>query len=216
MSIILCALLAIYWFIKLREQNLKKREAQKMEQLEFEFQTLKNQINPHFLFNSFSTLISIIEDNQEDAVDYAEALSEFFRNILEVKDEVLIPVEEELKMMKNYSLIHQKRLGNIFKMEINLDEKIKLTKIPPLTLQLLTENALKHNVIAKGKPLTVTIRNDSNWIIVENNVRLKRQIEKSTGIGLRNIQERYKLISKSEIIIESNSEKFRILLPIIK
>jgi len=216
MSVSLCALLAIFWFIKLREQNLKKREAQKMEQLEFEFQTLKNQINPHFLFNSFSTLISIIEDNQEDAVDYAEALSAFFRNILEVKDELLIPLDEELKMMKNYSLIHQKRLGNIFKMKINLDEEVMLTKIPPLTLQLLTENALKHNVIAKGKPLTVTIKNTNKWIIVENNVRLKKKIEKSTGIGLRNIQERYKLISKTEIIIESNSEKFRILLPIIK
>jgi Putative regulator of cell autolysis len=85
--------------------------------------------------------------------------------------------------MKNYSLIHQKRLGNIFKMKINLDEEVMLTKIPPLTLQLLTENALKHNVIAKGKPLTVTIKNTNKWIIVENNVRLKRKLKSQLVLG---------------------------------
>lgn len=215
--LISCILIAaVYWYIKVREKRLKKVENFKKEQLEFEFQTLKNQINPHFLFNSFSTLISIIEENPEEAVEYTEALSGFFRDILEVKDQQLIPLSEELRMMKNYSLIHQKRLGENFKVDIQLDDEIKSSKIPPLTLQLLTENALKHNVIGKGKPLSVSIWNDADSIFVENNIRLKKQTEQSTGIGLRNIIERYKLITRRNISVESTAGLFKVMLPIIK
>lgn len=206
----------VYWYIKVREKRLKRVENFKKEQLEFEFQTLKNQINPHFLFNSFSTLISIIEEDPEEAVEYTEALSGFFRDILEVKDQQLVLLSEELRMMKNYILIHQKRLGDNFKVEIQLDDEIKSSRIPPLTLQLLTENALKHNVIGKGKPLTVSIVNDADSIIVENNIRLKKQTEQSTGIGLRNIIERYKLISRKNIVVESDAAFFKVILPIIK
>lgn len=207
---------AVFWFIRLRENQLKKTEARKKEQLEFEFQTLKNQVNPHFLFNSFSTLISIIEDNPEEAVEYTEALSEFFRNILEVKEQLLIPMTEELRILGHYTLIHQKRLGGNFEVTIRLDELAKKTKIPPLTLQLLAENALKHNVVAKDKPLSVTIRNDEKNIVVENNKRLKKIPEASTGIGLKNIRERYKLISGTEIEVEETPDFFRVRLPLIK
>lgn len=206
----------ITWFVRSREKRLKQIEAKKKEKLEFEFQTLKNQVNPHFLFNSFSTLISIIDENPEDAITYTEALSGFFRDILEVKDQPLIPLNEELQMMSNYTTIHQRRKGNNFMVEIYLDDSIKKTKIPPLTLQLLAENALKHNIIGKHKPLTVTIKNTDKTIIVENNKRLKKQTAHSTGIGLKNISERYKLISGKEIDVEETSEYFRVILPIIK
>jgi len=204
-----------YWFIKTREKRLKQLEARKKEQLEIEFQTLKNQVNPHFLFNSFSTLISIIEEKPEEAVKYTEALSGFFRDILEVKEKELIPLSEELRMIKNYALIQQKRFGDNFILKIDLDEKTRASKIPPLTLQLLTENTLKHNVIAKGKPLFVIIRNDNKNIIIENKKRLKKQTETSTGIGLRNIRERYRLIAGMEIRTEENDEFFKVILPII-
>jgi len=205
-----------YWFIKAREKKLKQLEARKKEQLEFEFQTLKNQVNPHFLFNSFSTLISIIEEKPEEAVKYTEALSEFFRDILEVKEKELIPLTEELRMIQNYSLIQQKRFGNNFNLNIQLDEKTMASKIPPLTLQLLTENVLKHNIIAKGKPLFVTVSNDQENILFENKKRLKKQTEPSTGIGLRNISERYKLITGKDIRVEEDNDNFKVILPIIK
>ena len=204
-----------YWFIKTRDRKLKQKEARKKELLEVEFQTLKNQVNPHFLFNSFSTLISIIEENPEDAVKYTEALSGFFRDILEVKEKELIPLSEELRMIKNYALIQQKRFGDNFILQVDLDEKTTGSNIPPLTLQLLTENALKHNVIAKGKTLLVSIRNDDKNIIIENKKRLKKQTETSTGIGLRNIRERYRLIAGMEIRVEENDEIFKVILPII-
>lgn len=214
--VVLLFVAIVYWIIKARERRLKKLEARKKEQLEFEFQTLKNQVNPHFLFNSFSTLISIIEENPDEAVKYTEALSGFFRDILEVKEKELIPITEELRMINNYALIQQKRFGDQFNMKIALDENAKSSKIPPLTLQLLTENVIKHNIIAKGKPLLVTISNDMDNIIIENKKRLKKHTEPSTGIGLRNISERYKLISGKDIRVVEDEVSFKVILPIIK
>jgi hypothetical protein len=214
-TVVILVIIIGYWIIKTRERRLRQLESRKKEQLEFEFQTLKNQVNPHFLFNSFSTLMSIIEENPQEAVKYTEALSGFFRDILEVKDKELIPLTEELRMIENYSLIQQKRFGDNFILKIDLDDQIKNSKIPPLTLQLLTENVLKHNIIAKGKPLAVTIRNEMEIILIENKKRLKKQTEPSTGIGLRNISERYKLITGKDIRIEEDNDNFSVILPII-
>ena len=197
----------IYRFIIFRETRLKQIEARKKEKLEFEFQTLKNQVNPHFLFNSFSTLISIIEENPEKAVNYTEALSDFFRDILEVKDQELIPLKEEIRMIKNFNFIQQQRFGDQFLLKIELDELSLNSVIPPLTLQLLTENAIKHNVVSKSKPLVVLIKNDVENIYVENNRNTKKTVEKSTGIGLQNIRDRYKLTSGKEIRVVENDEK---------
>jgi len=205
----------IYRLIIFRENRLKQSEARKKEKLEFEFQTLKNQVNPHFLFNSFSTLISIIEENPEKAVGYTEALSDFFRDILEVKGQELISLNEEIRMIKNFAFIQQQRFGNQFSLKIELDEQIMKTVIPPLTLQLLTENAIKHNVVSKSKPLEVLIKNDKENIFVENNRNVKKNLEKSTGIGLQNIRDRYKLASGKEISIIENEEKYVVILPII-
>jgi hypothetical protein len=208
--------LFFYWFVKSRENRLKLAEARKKEKLEFEFQTLKNQINPHFLFNSFSTLISMIEEKPEQAVEYTDKLSDFFRDILEVKDKELVLLAEELEMIRNYYFIQHKRFGDNFKLTIKLDADIQKTKIPPLTLQLLTENAIKHNVISKNKPLIVEIKNDKNLILVTNNFQPKKNVETSTGLGLKNIKERYRIISGMEIRIEKTANIFTVFLPIIK
>lgn len=207
----------IYLYIKSRVLRLQKIEMQKKEKLEFEFQTLKNQVNPHFLFNSFSTLISIIDNDPKEAVEYTEALSDFFRNILEVKDQDLISVKEEISMLKNFMLIQKKRFGQNFIPTINLDEYvIENSLIPPLTLQLLTENAVKHNIIAKNKVLKIEIYNDQEYIYVKNNKRIKKNPVSSTGIGLNNIKDRYKIFSGQYITIEDTSELFCVKLPIIQ
>lgn len=205
----------LFWMIRLREKQLKLAEARKKEKLEFEFQTLKNQINPHFLFNSFSTLISIIEENPNIAVEYTEKLSDFFRNIIEVKEQELIPLKEELEMMRNYFYIQHKRFGNNFSLKIELDEFLNQSKIPPLTLQLLAENAIKHNIVSKTKPLVVKISNNDKFIIVSNNLQKKKQHEQSTGIGLPNIKERYRFLTGKEISIKESNQVFEVILPII-
>jgi LytS/YehU family sensor histidine kinase len=215
-ALVLIAIIALmWWMIRFREKRLKEIETRQKEKLEFEFQTLKNQINPHFLFNSFSTLMHMIEQEPGVAVEYAEKLSDFFRNILEVRDRELIPVEDELRMLKDYEFIQKKRFGENFIMKIELDQLAMNARIPPLTLQLLTENAIKHNVVSRSRPLKVVVSNDKENIIVTNNLQAKKQAEPSTGLGLKNIKERYLLISRKSIKLETSEDSFKVYLPII-
>jgi ligand-binding sensor domain-containing protein len=206
----------IWWLIRFRELRLKEKDSRQKEKLEFEFQTLKNQINPHFLFNSFSTLIYMIEEEPKVAAAYAEKLSDFFRNILEVKDKELIPVIEELTMMDSYHFIQKKRFGNNFALNIRLDRHAMESRIPPLTLQLLAENAIKHNVISKNKPLVVNIYNDGTYISISNKLQPKKQAEASTGLGLKNIIDRYRLIVNKKVRVEKSEDEFNVFLPIIR
>lgn len=214
--LVIVALAVLSLMIRSREKRLKNIENRNKEKLEFEFQTLKNQINPHFLFNSFSTLISMIEENPDVAVEYTEQLSDFFRNILDVIEHELISMEEELEMMQNYFYIQHKRFGENFSLKIVLDENAKNSKIPPLTLQLLTENAIKHNVVSKNKPLSIKISSSEKFIFVLNNLQKKKQTEKSTGVGLQNIKERYRLLSGKEVTVQESQQFFKVILPIIK
>ncbi len=212
--IILAALIFLY--IKMRENRLRKREQEKKEKIEFEFQVLKNQVNPHFLFNSFSTLISLIEDNPEQAVQYTEKLSDFFRTILQYKDQELITLDEELTLIQSYFFLLKKRYGDNLYLDIQLGDELKKAFIPPMTLQILIENAVKHNVISMSKPLFIKVYEDDGKIVVENNLQPKLTPEVSTGIGLENIRKRYKLITDKEVIIEISELLFRIFLPLIK
>jgi len=207
----------IYFFIKYREQRLRRIEREKKERVEFEFQVLKNQVNPHFLFNSFSTLMSLIEEQPEQALQYTEKLSDFFRTILQFKDQQVISLEEELSLIESYFFLLKKRYGDNLFLDVQLPAKKRNSFIPPMTLQILIENAVKHNIISKDKPLSIKIYNDDGGnIVVENNLQPKQKAEVSTGIGLENIRKRYKLMTDKEIIIDQANETFRVLLPVIK
>lgn len=207
----------IYFFIKYREQRLRRIEREKKERVEFEFQVLKNQVNPHFLFNSFSTLMSLIEEQPEQALQYTEKLSDFFRTILQFKDQQVISLEEELSLIESYFFLLKKRYGDNLFLDVQLPAKKRNSFIPPMTLQILIENAVKHNIISKDKPLSIKIYNDDGGnIVVENNLQPKQKAEVSTGIGLENIRKRFKLMTDKEIIIDQANETFRVLLPVIK
>ena len=201
--------------IRYRETKLKERENIEKEKIEFQFETLKSQVNPHFLFNSFNTLINIIEDDKNLAVEYVEKLSVFFRNIVKYRDKEVVSLGEELSLVENYLFLQQKRYGNNLKMciEENIDRKNYC--IPPLTLQLLIENAIKHNAISIDKTLKIKIYQENGFIIVENNINLKKNVETSTGFGLQNIVTRYKLLNKREVKIDHTSEFFKVHLPLI-
>ena len=213
---VLALFAGFYGFLLFREKRLRLSEARKKEKLEFEFQTLKNQINPHFLFNSFSTLISMIEENPGQAVEYADKLSDFFRNILEVKDRELVPLSEELDMLKNYFFIQKNRFGDSLDLELELEEGIMQTLIPPLSLQLLIENALIHNIISRGKPLTIKLQHDDHSINVSNNLQPKKNQDSSTGLGLKNIKDRYQIISGKQIQVTESETEFTVALPILR
>lgn len=206
----------IYWYIKNREKSVKKVERLQQEKIQFQFETLRNQVNPHFLFNSFNTLISIIEDDPKLAVEYVEQLSDFFRNIVNYRDRDTIPLKEELGLLQTYLFIQQKRFGKSLRLNITLSEEEKATTyIPPLTLQLLGENAIKHNAVSKETPLTIKIFIENGRLIVENNINAKLNKAAGAGMGLQNIVNRYTLLSKQNVIIENNKNNFVVSLPIL-
>lgn len=207
----------IAYYIRWREKNLKNIQQLKEEKIFFQLQELRNQINPHFLFNSFNTLISTIEDNPKNAIAYAEHLSDFFRNLITYKDKDLISLKEELGLMKNYLYLQQKRYGD--NLHFNVDADIAQQEqiyIPPLTLQLLTENAIKHNIISRDKPLFIEIFLRNGYIVIRNNINKPINKQAGTGMGLQNIMGRYNLLSSKKVMIEKHEEFFIVSLPFLK
>lgn len=218
--IILCVILGgglIYLVIKARDKRLKNIQLLKQEKIQFQFQVLRNQINPHFLFNSFNTLISFIEDDPKLAVNYVEHLSEFFRNIVNYRDKDVITVGEELILMETYFYLQQKRFGDHLRMQVHISEETKKhTFIPPLTLQLLMENAIKHNAVSREAPLLVELFDNGNGLVVKNNINPKRSREASSGMGLQNIVNRYNLLTKEQVQVTNDGKYFIVLLPTLK
>ena len=214
---IICIAGLLFWFIKLRERNVKKVGQLQQEKIKFQFETLRNQVNPHFLFNSFNTLITIIEDDPQMAVEYVEQLSDFFRNIVTYRDKDIITLKEELRLLDTYLFIQKKRFGSHLKLEINVSEEDQLQNfIPPLTLQLLGENAIKHNAVSKETPLLITINIADNFIVVSNNINSRISQAEGAGMGLQNIVNRYNLLSKKSVIIKKSTEHFVVSLPTLK
>jgi len=207
----------LYWYIKRREAHLTHVERLQGEKIKFEFEVLRNQVNPHFLFNSFNTLISTIEDHPKNAVEYVEQLSDFFRNIVNYRDKDTISLKEEVSLLQNYLYLQQKRYGDHLQLVINVSEQEQESIfLPPLTLQLLTENAIKHNVVSKEATLLIQINTKDGYVIVENNVNKKMNKEKGTGMGLQNIVSRYALLSERPVVIKNTEQDFIVSLPILK
>jgi len=183
----------VVFYLQLVEESQRRRlEIEKLNrsQLEANLSNLKEQMNPHFLFNTLNTLSAITND-------------------VKVKDYV-----SEIANVYRYMLIH--RFGNSLNINIRIDESILPTKIPPLSLQLLLENAIKHNVASLDSPLAIDVYNDSENIIVSNSLLPKKTNYHSTGVGLNNLLNRYQLLFKQDIIIEQNTAVFSVKLPIIK
>lgn len=217
--ILLCIVLAsglIYGFIRQRERRLLREDMLKREKIESQFEALKSQINPHFLFNSFNTLITIIEENPELAVEYVENLSDFYRSILQYREKELIPLREEMELVKSYAFLMKKRYGDNFQLHTQVNGETAY--VAPLTLQMLVENAVKHNVISKIKPLRIDIDLEgAEYITVRNNIQKKMTPKQhSTGFGLQSIVTRYSLLTDKKVRVEENEAEFRVSIPLIK
>ena len=215
--IVAILIISVLFIIRIREQKLKRKQEILHERIRFQFENLRSQINPHFLFNSFSTLIALIDTNKETAIEYVSELSQLFRNVLEFQDKDVISLKEEFKIIENYIKIHKKRHGSSLHFEIREHPVFNTIKLPPMTLQLLIENAIKHNIVSKSKPLFISIyyHEEKKLLIVENNLQIKKEKIISTGIGLTNVTERYKLLTEKKIQIEEEPGVFRIGLPLI-
>ena len=179
------------------------------------FETLKNQLDPHFLFNSLNVLSSLIEENPKKAQEFTVALSKIYRYVLDQKDKNLISVEEELNFAKLYVSLLKMRFEDAIIINFKTDADINEFRIVPLSLQLLLENAIKHNIISDQKPLQIDIFKEENYLFVQNSYQKKQTFEKSTGIGLQNIMQRYNLVSNLEINIQQTDKHYIVKLPLI-
>jgi sensor histidine kinase YesM len=205
---------AIYYYKKNQENKVKESQIVAKNQTA-KFESLKNQLDPHFLFNSLNVLTSLISENPNQAEKFTTKLSKVYRYVLEQKDKDLIPIEEELKFAKSYMDLLKMRFEDGINFNITDTVSNSELKIVPLSLQLLLENAVKHNVITSKSPLEISIYEEKGYLIVENNINLKQSLEKSTKVGLKNINQRYSLISKEKVEITDSNNIFRVKLPLL-
>ncbi|WP_456376427.1 2TM domain-containing protein [Lutibacter sp.] len=205
---------AIFFYKALTEKKVKEQQiVAKTETAKYE--SLKSQIDPHFLFNSLNVLTSLIGENPKQAEKFTTKLSKVYRYVLEQKSKDLIELDEELHFAKTYMELLKMRFENAITFEIPEKASNSELKILPLSLQLLLENTIKHNVVSEENPLTVTIIEEDGYLVVSNNFNPKTVLEKGTKIGLKNIIERYHLITFKKVSIEKLANKFIVKLPLL-
>ncbi len=204
----------INWKASVSQEKTQHQIVAKTESAKFE--TLKSQIDPHFLFNSLNVLTSLIGENPYRAEKFTTKLSKIYRYVLEQRNKELTPLSEELKFAKTYMELLEMRFEDAVKFNIPTEVSNADVKIVPLSLQLLLENAVKHNVVSSAKPLTITIYEKDGYLLVENNVNPKDSLGKSTKVGLQNISDRYGLISSKNVEITKNNKKFTVRLPLLQ
>ena len=205
----------IFFYTQL-QTSITEKEQLERENIKSQLEGLKNQVNPHFLFNSLNTLTYLIPEDPDRAVGFVQQLSKVYRYILEIKDEKLIPLSEELKFLDAYIFLLKERFGENFQIEVNIPDDFLTHKVVPLSLQLLLENAIKHNIISSLKPLKIEVFIEKGKLIVRNNLQKKNQVMNSTKSGLQNIKNRYSFFSNKKVEVLSTSEYFIVMLPLLK
>ncbi|WP_103068268.1 sensor histidine kinase [Aquimarina sediminis] len=207
---------AIYYYVRLKK-SIREEEQTKQVMIQAQLDTLRNQAQPHFLFNSLNTLRDIIDnDTKEDAKDFVDNLSGVYRFIIESDNSNLISLEKELKFAKAYIHIQSERFGDNLKVNWDIPEDKHSAMIVPMSIQLLLENAIKHNIVSKAKPLLVTVVIKGDTLVVSNKIQAKSTQTPSTKIGLKNIEQRYILISKKSPEIINDGNQFTVVLPLLK
>lgn len=213
--------LVFYMFLHLVQQNYENQtvnmelERIRGDNLGAQYELLKQQVNPHFLFNSLNTLKAMVETGDKDSIDFIMKLSNFYRFTLESRKLDLIHVQEEMEIVKAYLFLQTARFEGGFTFQNDLDEPTLNTLIPPFTLQLLVENCIKHNVVSLDKPLEIRLFNEDDKIVMINRIRLKTGGNNSLGVGLKNIQLRYDHLLGRQIEILNDGTFFQIKLPVI-
>lgn len=214
---VILMLLVISRAIKLSNQSKLdaiEKERLKQQSLQNELAALKNQVNPHFLFNSLNSLSLLVREDQKAAGKFINKLSFLYRYILQSKDQDLVTLKEELKFLDSYIHLIKERYRDNFVVNINIDGKLLHKKIPTLALQLLMENAVKHNEISNDKPLYVDVFNENDRLVLKNKLQKRTGHIESTYTGLSNLNTRFKLHMNKEIEILKDDEYFIVKIPI--
>lgn len=207
---------AIVFFMSQSRKNKIESEILKKETAEARLQALRNQVNPHFLFNSLNVLSTLVYKDADTANSFIEQLSTVYRFLLSNQNNRLVTIQEELDFLDAYIYLLKIRFGETLVIENDLSLKVKTFHIAPATLQLLIENAIKHNIISKADPLKISVKQEGNYVIVENNVQLKPVKPTSTSTGLENIKQRYAFLGENEALITHSNGKFTVKIPILE
>ena len=208
-------LLSVKFLYLNKQNNLKELENEKLKSsyLNSKLENLKDQINPHFLFNSFANLSALIDENQKTAKKYLSNLSDVFRYSLNNSNEQIVNLADELELLNSYIELYKIRIKDGLTLIVDLNDKEK--KILSMSLQPLLENVIKHNEISKEKPVTIELKQRGNLFSFKNNLNQRNKSVSENGIGLSNLNERYKILVGKEIDIQNTSSQFIVTLPLV-
>ncbi|ROI11668.1 2TM domain-containing protein [Epilithonimonas hominis] len=217
-ALMISAFLHAKGFMEELKKNTKKEVVEQKliaKSANAQFESLKNQLDPHFLFNSLNVLTALIDENPEQAQKFTTSMSKIYRYVLEQKDKEMVKVEDEIEFAKIYCNLLKTRFEDSvnFIFDVNVDDLQKL--VVPLSLQLLLENCIKHNYATSNKPLNIRIFTEGKFLCIENNLQVREQLKESAGIGLANIVQRYALLTKENVFIEKSEHNFKVKIPIL-
>lgn len=202
--------------IKYWKKSIEKNEELKRENLLAKYEALKNQVNPHFLFNNLNTLSGMVEQKHELATDFIKKLSDIYRYVLEQKEKELVSIKDEIKFVDDYVFLSKMRFGKglIFNSNITNDQNLTVV---PLGIQMLVENAIKHNIISDDMPLKIEMEIENGFVIVRNNIQKKKTINSGKEpLGLENLKKRYAYLSGASVEVIESDSMFIVKLPIIE
>lgn len=197
------------------KRSFQQAEKLKVEMLAYKYESLRNQINPHFLFNSLNVLSDLVYDDQRLAVKFIQQMSDLFRYVLDSRDKELVPLKDELEFIQSYTFMLKTRFEEKLKIEIDIQAEPN-DYIVPMSLQLLIENAVKHNEVSEAFPLRIAVRKVEDWLEVENSLQLKKVGDDSKKTGLKNVTQQFAFFSEKPIRIFSSDDRFLVRLPILK
>ncbi len=216
LSLCVYILIANRHIMQYMEEMQVKAEQLEKENLLSQFSALKSQVNPHFLFNSLSILSSLVKKDPDLSEQFIDRLSRAYRYILEQRETDVVPLKSELEFLQAYTFLLQTRFEHKFEVKVNLGlQTVENSRIAPLTLQILVENAVKHNRMSEKEPLLITIGEDGDMLIVRNNFRPRSDEVHSTGVGLQNIINRYALLTDRPVWAGERENEFVVKVPLL-
>jgi two-component system LytT family sensor kinase len=203
------------YFLERWKDSIVRAERLEKEKSQVQFDNLKNQLNPHFLFNALTSLNSLIFENQGLASQYLQHLSKVYRYVLQNKEKNFVTVQTELDFISNYVFLLETRFEGALTIQFNIDGKSKERAIVPVTLQILIENALKHNIVDREKKLNIEVFTIGDYLVVSNNLQLRKRVETSNKQGLDNLKSLYRFLTDRPVIIESGENRFAVKVPLV-
>jgi len=213
-SIIISAIFTSVDFLRNWKFQAVRAERLEKEKIASQYESLRNQVNPHFLFNSLNALSELVYENQELAVKYIRQLSEVYRYVLDSRNHEVVPVHEELTFVESFIFLQKIRFGENMKVTVTLTDQANKF-ILPLSMQLLFENAVKHNIISSEEPLEILIYEEDDYLILKNRLNRKKSTRDGSGIGLENIIMRYKYLTEIPVLVQEENGYFIVKIPVL-